>query len=157
MTPAINLAKRAKINYQIHAYEHDPAIQAYGEEAAHALGLAPERVFKTLLVAINGDNRQLAVGVVPVSGMLDLKLMASALGAKKLAMANPADAERATGYVVGGISPLGQKKRLPLVVDSSAANFETIYMSAGRRGLEIEMSVTDLLALTSGKLAVIGR
>ncbi|MGB0733424.1 MAG: Cys-tRNA(Pro) deacylase [Pontibacterium sp.] len=157
MTPAINTAKRAKITFNVHEYQHDPSAEAYGEEAAMALGLAPNRVFKTLLVAQNGDNRQLAVGVVPVSGMLNLKAMALALGVKKLAMANPADAERATGYVVGGISPLGQKKRLPMVVDDSVANFETIYMSAGRRGLEIEMSPDDFMKLTNAKPAPIGR
>lgn len=157
MTPAINTAKKAKVAYQVHEYEHDPSAESYGEEAAIALGLAPAQVFKTLLVAVNGDNKKLAVGVVPVSGQLDLKAMAAALKAKKVVMANPQDAERATGYVVGGISPLGQKKRLPMVLDSSAESYETICMSAGRRGLEIEMAAADLLKLTSGTLAAIGR
>ncbi|WP_415883825.1 Cys-tRNA(Pro) deacylase [Neptuniibacter sp. QD34_54] len=157
MTPAINAAKKAKVAYQVHEYEHDPSAESYGEEAAQALGLDPAQVFKTLLVAIGGDNKKLAVGVVPVSGQLDLKAIATALKAKKVTMANPQDAERATGYVVGGISPLGQKKRLPLILDESAGNFETICMSAGRRGLEIEMSAEDLLKLTSGKMAAIGR
>ncbi len=157
MTPAINAAKKAKVAYQVHEYEHDPSAESYGEEAAVALGLDPAQVFKTLLVAINGDNKKLAVGVVPVSGQLDLKAMAAALKAKKVVMANPQDAERATGYVVGGISPLGQKKRLPLVLDSSAESYATICMSAGRRGLEIEMAAADLLKLTSGTLAAIGR
>jgi len=157
MTPAINTAKKAKVKYNVHEYTHDPKAESYGEEAAEAIGIAAERVFKTLLVAINGDNKKLAVGVVPVSGQLDLKAMATALKAKKLTMANPQDAERATGYVVGGISPLGQKKRLPMVLDSSAESFETIYMSAGRRGLEIEMSATDLQTLTGAVMASIGK
>lgn len=157
MTPAINTAKKAKVKYNVHEYTHDPKAESYGEEAAEAIGVAAERVFKTLLVAINGDNKKLAVGVVPVSGQLDLKAMAAALKAKKLTMANPQDAERATGYVVGGISPLGQKKRLPMVLDSSAESFETIYMSAGRRGLEIEMSAADLQTLTGAVIASIGK
>ncbi|MFY0676122.1 MAG: Cys-tRNA(Pro) deacylase [Neptuniibacter sp.] len=157
MTPAINTAKKAKVKYNVHEYTHDPKAESYGEEAAEAIGIAAERVFKTLLVAINGDNKKLAVGVVPVSGQLDLKAMATALKAKKLNMANPQDAERATGYVVGGISPLGQKKRLPMVLDSSAESFETIYMSAGRRGLEIEMSAADLQTLTGAVMASIGK
>jgi len=157
MTPAINAAKKGKVKYEIHEYAHDPAAASYGEEAADALGLEYGQVFKTLLVAINGDQRKLAVGIVPVSGQLDLKAIASALKAKKVTMANPADAERATGYVVGGISPLGQKKRLPMVVDSSAESYPTICMSAGKRGLEIEMAAADLVKLTGAVLAPIGR
>ena len=157
MTPAINAAKKAKIDYTVHEYQHDPNAESYGEEAAEAMGISAGQVFKTLLVAINGDNKKLAVGVVPVSGQLDLKAIASALKAKKVTMANPQDAERATGYVVGGISPLGQKKRLPMVVDSSAEQFPTIYMSAGKRGLEIEMAATDLVKLTGATLASIGK
>lgn len=157
MTPAINAAKKAKVEHRVHEYRHDPAAESYGEEAALALGLNPAQVFKTLLVACNGDNKQLAVAVVPVIGKLDLKAMAAALKVKKVAMANPQDAERATGYVVGGISPLGQKKRLPLVLDNSATQFSSIYMSAGRRGLEIEMAAADLVRLTTATLADIGR
>lgn len=157
MTPAINAAKKSKIEYTVHEYQHDPNAESYGEEAAEAMGISSQQVFKTLLVAINGDNKKLAVGVVPVSGQLDLKAIASALKAKKVTMANPQDAERATGYVVGGISPLGQKKRLPMIVDSSAEQFATIYMSAGRRGLEIEMAVADLVKLTGAKQASIGK
>jgi len=157
MTPAINAAKKAKVPYSVHEYQHDPKAESYGTEAAEAIGVAAEQVFKTLLVAINGDNKKLAVGVVPVSGQLDLKAMAAALKAKKLSMANPHDAERATGYVVGGISPLGQKKRLPMVLDRSAERFNTIYMSAGRRGLEIEMSTADLIRITGASLASIGK
>lgn len=157
MTPAINAAKKAKVDHKVHEYKHDPKAESYGDEAAKVLNIEPSQVFKTLLVALNGDQKKLAVGVVPVSGQLDLKAMASALKVKKVVMANPADAERATGYVVGGISPLGQKKRLPLVLDASASSFKTIFMSAGKRGLEIEMSSVDLLKLTAGVLAPIGK
>ena len=157
MTPAINTAKKAKVKYAVHEYQHDPKAESYGGEAAEALGIEAGQVFKTLLVAINGDNKKLAVGIVPVSGQLDLKAMATALKAKRLSMANPQDAERATGYVVGGISPLGQKKRSPMVLDSSAKNFEMIFMSAGRRGLEIEMAAADLMQLTGATLAPIGK
>lgn len=157
MTPAINAAKKAKVDHKIHEYKHDPKAESYGDEAAKVLNIEPSQVFKTLLVALNGDQKKLAIGVVPVSGQLDLKVMASALKVKKVVMANPEDAERATGYVVGGISPLGQKKRLPLVLDASASSFKTIFMSAGKRGLEIEMSSVDLLKLTAGVLAPIGK
>lgn len=157
MTPAINAAKKAKVQFKVHEYKHDPNTESYGEEAADLLGKEPAQVFKTLLVAVNGDSKTLAVAVVPVSGQLDLKAMATALKAKKVSMANPQDAERATGYVVGGISPLGQKKRLPLVLAKSALDFETICMSAGRRGLEIEMSADDLLKLSGGITAEIAR
>lgn len=157
MTPAINAAKKARVKYQVHEYSHDPAAASYGEEAAEALGQPLAQVFKTLLVEINGDNRKLAVAVVPVAGQLDLKAMAAALKAKKVAMANPVDAERAAGYVVGGISPLGQKKRLPAVLDASAAEFDTIFMSAGRRGLEIELAAADLCQITGAVMAPIGR
>lgn len=157
MTPAINAAKKAKVSFNIHEYQHDPSAESYGNEAAELLGLDAARVFKTLLVELNGDNRKLAVAVVPVSGQLDLKAMASALKAKKVAMANPQDAERATGYIVGGISPLGQKKRLPLVLDESAKDFDSIYVSAGRRGLEIELAAADLLKLSGGISASVGR
>jgi len=157
MTPAIKAARKAGVNFKIHEYHHDSDSTDYGEEAVAALGQPAERVFKTLLVAIAGDKRNLAVAVVPVAGLLNLKAMAAALKVKKVGMADPVDAERATGYVVGGISPLGQKKRLPVIVDDSAESFETIYMSAGRRGLEIEMSLIDLIGMTNGKVAPIGR
>lgn len=157
MTPAINAAKKAKIDFNVHEYQHDPNAASYGEEAAQALGIDPTRVFKTLLVSINGESKHLAVGVVPVVGQLDLKAMASALNAKKVAMADPKDAERATGYIVGGISPIGQKKRLPLVLDKSAQAFATIYVSAGKRGLEIELAAADLLQLTAGNCSAIAK
>lgn len=143
-TPATALLVKQRVPHHVHAYEHDPRAESYGLEAAEALGLAPERVFKTLVAEVDG---RLAVGVVPVTGQLDLKALAAACGGKKAKMAEMAAAERATGYVAGGISPLGQKKRLPVVVDSSAKNFDTIYCSAGRRGLEIELAPGDLVRL----------
>lgn len=153
MTPAIEVLRKAKISHRIHEYDHVPGGQSYGKEAASQLGLDGKRVFKTLLVALNGEPKRLAVAVVPVAGQLSLKSMAAACGAKKAVMALAADAERATGYLVGGISPLGQKKRLPLVLDSSATSQETIFVSAGRRGLEVELAPQDLLRLSGGGTA----
>lgn len=147
MTPAINAVKKAKVAHKIHEYEHDPASSSYGVEAAAKLGLPEVKVFKTLVVSI-GD-KELAVAVVPVSSMLNLKLMAKAAGVKKAGMADTADAERATGYVLGGISPLGQKKRLKTIIDASAEQFDTIFVSAGRRGLDMELSPKDLQRLTN--------
>lgn len=157
MTPAINVAKKAKVTYKIHEYEHDPQAESYGKEAAEILGLAEGQVFKTLMVALGGNKNQLAVGVVPVANQLDLKAFASAVGVKKVAMADPKDAERVTGYLLGGISPLGQKKRLPTVIDESALAYDTIFVSAGRRGLEIELSPQDLQKLVQAKTSSIGR
>ncbi|TKB48969.1 Cys-tRNA(Pro) deacylase [Ferrimonas sediminicola] len=154
MTPAVNAAKKAKVPFQLHQYQHDPSAASYGLEAAEALGQDPARVFKTLLAA--DDGGQLYVAVVPVIGQLDLKALAKAVKAKRLAMADPKVAEKATGYVVGGISPLGQKKRLTLVLDASAEAFETICVSGGRRGLEIELAPADLLTLTGGRFAAVG-
>lgn len=153
MTPAINIAKKHKISYSIHEYSHDESNESYGLEAAEKMGVAEARVFKTLVVAL--DNKELAVGVIPVSSMLSMKLMAKAVGAKKATMADKFDVERSTAYVLGGVSPLGQKKRLKTIVDESAKNFPTIYVSAGRRGLEIELSPDDLIMLASGTLAKI--
>lgn len=155
MTPAITAVKRAKIPYRIHEYAHDPASASYGEEAAHKLGIESARVFKTLVVEI--DEKKCAVGIVPVSRQLDLKLFAHVLGTKKAAMASAQDAQRMTGYVLGGISPLGQKRTLATVIDASARAFATVFVSAGRRGLEIELAPGDLCALTKGSFAVIDR
>ncbi|WP_147820775.1 Cys-tRNA(Pro) deacylase [Salidesulfovibrio onnuriiensis] len=155
MTPAINKAKQARIKYTVHEYDHDPSAESYGEEAAEKLGVAPERVFKTLVVSDGG--RGLFVAVVPVLRRLDLKLLAKAVGVKKMVMAEVKLVERTTGYVVGGVSPLGQKKQLPTVVDASAEEHETIFVSAGRRGLDIELSPQDLALLTRGGFADIAR
>ena len=151
MTPGINIARQHKIVHRVHEYAHDASSESYGLEAAGKLGVPGEQVFKTLVVAL--DNKALAVGVIPVSSMLSMKLIAKAAGAKKAAMADPADVERTTGYVLGGVSPLGQKKRLKTIIDSSAEKFATIYVSAGRRGLEIELSPADLKKLTNGMFA----
>ena len=153
-TPATTALTRAGVDFAVHPYEHDPAAPSYGLEAAEALGVPAEQVFKTLLVE---GQRGLAVGVVPVSRTLDLKAVAAALGVKKVAMAPPAAAERTTGYVVGGISPLGQKKALPTVVDESALGFERIYVSGGRRGLDLSLSPVDLVAATRATSAAIAR
>jgi len=153
MTPGINLVKKSKISHKVHEYSHDPSSESYGLEAAEKLGVPETKVFKTLVV--NLDNKELAVGVIPVSSMLTMKLIAKAAGAKKAVMALQADVERSTGYVVGGVSPLGQKKRLKTFIDVSAKDNPTIYVSAGRRGLEIELSPKDLLKLVNGVLAEI--
>lgn len=153
MTPGINLVKKAKITHKVHEYSHDESSESYGLEAAEKMGVAEDRVFKTLVVAL--DNNDLVVGILPVSSLLSMKLIAKALGAKKAVMADNSDVERSTGYVLGGVSPLGQKKRLKTVIDSSAKNHSTIYVSAGRRGLEIELAPDDLIKLTSGLLAKI--
>lgn len=157
MTPAIKAAEAAGVAVRVHEYRHDPGNSNYGLEAAEALGLDPARVFKTLLVALNGDMRRLAVAVVPVSGQLDLKAMATACRVKRLDMADPAAAQRATGYLVGGISPLGQKKRLPTVVDRSVEAFDSVFVSGGRRGLDIEIAPDDLIRLCGAGVAAIGR
>ncbi|WMX47535.1 Cys-tRNA(Pro) deacylase [Streptomyces roseicoloratus] len=153
-TPATVALTAAGTPYTLHAYEHDPATASYGEEAAEALGVSPDRVFKTLVADVDGE---LTVAVVPVAGQLDLKALAAAVGGKRAAMADPAAAERTTGYVRGGISPLGQRKRLRTVLDDSASGHETICVSAGRRGLEVELSPKDLATLTNAVLAPIGR
>jgi Cys-tRNA(Pro)/Cys-tRNA(Cys) deacylase len=155
MTPAIIAAKKAGISYRVHEYQHDPAAASYGLEAAEKLGVDASRVFKTLIAELDGGK--LACGIVPVATSLNLKSLASACNAKRAEMADMGAAERATGYVAGGISPLGQKKRLPTVLDDSAQALETIYVSAGKRGLEIELAPADLLKLTDGKLAPIRR
>lgn len=153
MTPAINLAKKRSVTHQVHEYSHDASSESYGLEAAEKMGVDAAQVYKTLLVQL--DGKDLAVGIVPVSSQLSMKLIAKAAGAKKASMASPADVQRSTGYVLGGVSPLGQKKRLKTVIDVSAKAFATIYVSAGRRGLEIELSPDDLAALLGATLAEI--
>lgn len=155
MTPAIDLLKKHKAAHQVHSYNHDPKAASYGLEAAEKLGLPPERVFKTLLAA--SEKGELLVAVVPVAGSLDLKALAQAAAVKKVDMADPNAAQRATGYLLGGISPLGQKKRLRTFIDSRAQSFETLYVSAGRRGLEVELSAAVLAQLTGASFAAIGR
>jgi len=151
MTPAINAAKQARVNYTIHEYEHDPAAESYGEEAAEKIGANPAQVFKTLVVSL--DGKDLTVGIVPVTAMLGLKQIAKAAGAKKALMADKQLVQRTTGYVLGGVSPLGQKKPLKTFIDQSAEDFETIFVSAGKRGLEIELAPADLARLTQARFA----
>ncbi|MBF8732100.1 MULTISPECIES: Cys-tRNA(Pro) deacylase [Pseudomonas] len=155
MTPALDLLKKARAEHRVHSYEHDPKAASYGLEAAEKLGLDPQRVFKTLLAS--SEKGELLVAVVPVGGTLDLKALAHAAGVKKCEMADPMAAQRATGYLVGGISPLGQKKRLRTFIDDSAQQFESIHVSAGRRGLEVELAATVLAEHTQGTFAGIGR
>jgi len=154
MTPAVVAAQRAKVPYRIHEYEHDPAAPSYGLEAAEKLGLDPAQVFKTLVASV---DRKLVVALVPVAHSLDLKALAAAVRGKRAAMADVGEAERATGYVAGGISPLGQRKRLATVVDESGRALERIYVSAGRRGVEIELAPEDLIRLCQATVAGIAR
>ncbi|MDP9118450.1 MAG: Cys-tRNA(Pro) deacylase [Actinomycetota bacterium] len=149
-TPATSALARSGVSYRLHPYPHDPRAQAYGDEAASALGVCPDRIFKTLIATVDG---RLVCGVVPVAAHLDLKALAANVGGKRAEMADPQTAARATGYVVGGISPLGQKSRLQVLVDSSAATFETVFVSAGRRGLQVELSPQDLLQVAAAALA----
>jgi Cys-tRNA(Pro)/Cys-tRNA(Cys) deacylase len=144
----------AGAEFSLHPYDHDPAAPSYGLEAAAALGVEPARVFKTLLAEVDGG---LVVAVVPVSTQLDLKALAAAAGGKRATMADPAAAERSTGYVVGGISPFGQRKRLPTWVDKSALGFGTVFVSGGRRGLDLEVSPGNLLRVTGAKTAPLAR
>jgi Cys-tRNA(Pro)/Cys-tRNA(Cys) deacylase len=153
-TPATTVLTAAGAAFTVHEYDHDPRSESYGEEAAHALGIDAARVFKTLFADVDGA---LVVGVVPVTGQLDLKALARAVGGRKATMADPGAAERATGYVVGGISPLGQKKAHPTVVDESAMGHPTVFVSAGRRGMEVELAPAELVRLTAARLAPIGR
>lgn len=151
-TPAVQALDRAGVGHRVRPYEHDPRAESYGLEAAEALGVDPARVFKTLLADADG---RLVVGIIPVSTRLDLKALARAVGARRAAMADPVVAQRATGYVVGGISPLGQKRAHPTVLDSSALGHDTVLVSAGRRGLDVELAPADLVALTSATTAPI--
>jgi Cys-tRNA(Pro)/Cys-tRNA(Cys) deacylase len=151
-TPATAALSAAGVPFVLHPYAHDPSAASYGAEAAEALGIDPGRVFKTLMVEVEG---KLAVGIVPVSGTLDLKAFAAALGSKKAAMADPAAAQRRTGYVLGGISPLGQRLPSPTVLDAGALALETLLVSGGRRGLDIELAPADLVRLTDAVTAPI--
>lgn len=151
MTPAVKAAKRAQIRFTLHQYQHHAEAKSYGLEAAEKLGVAPQQVFKTLM--LQADGERLMMALVPVSATLNLKKTARALGVKKLKMAESGLAERATGFVLGGISPLGQKKRHACVIDQSAQNYSSLYISGGRRGLEIALSASDLARLTGATFA----
>lgn len=148
------MADEAGIEYRVHAYDHDPRAASYGDEAAEALGIEPDRVFKTLMADVDGS---LVIGVVPVTCTLDLKALASVVGAKRATMADPRAAERASGYVLGGISPLGHRTPHRAVLDEQIHLWDTVFVSAGKRGLEIELSPQDLESLTGGTVASIAR
>jgi Cys-tRNA(Pro)/Cys-tRNA(Cys) deacylase len=153
-TPATVALRAAGIAFVEHAYPHDPATASFGLEAAAALGVEPERVFKTLLADVDGV---IVVGIVPVSGQLDLKALATAVGGKRAVMADPLVAQRRTGYVVGGISPIGQKTPASTVLDETAELWDTVFVSGGRRGFDLELAPADLAAATSAKIADIAR
>ena len=154
-TPATAALTKAGVAFTVHPYAHVEGQRHFGDEATAALGLDPERVFKTLVVELAGRGGALAVGVVPVASQLDLKAFAAALGAKKAAMADPAAAQRSSGYVLGGISPIGQRTALDTVVDVSALGLATVFVSAGRRGLQVELDPADLVAVTGATVAPI--
>ena len=153
-TPATVALTRLKVRFTSHVYEHDPSVASYGSEAAAALGLDPASVFKTLLASVDGG---LVVAVVPVTGQLDLKALAAAVGGKRATMADPSAAERATGYVVGGISPVGQKKAHPTVLDVSALDLDVVFVSGGQRGLDLGLAPADLVRVTKAFVAPISR
>jgi len=154
-TPAIVLLDQHGVEYQIHRYDHDPSADSFGMEAAEVLGLDPRMVFKTLMVRLDGDRGPLVVAIVPVAGMLDLRALARAAGAKRASMAAVADAERATGYIAGGISALGQQRTHPTFIDESAEICDRIYVSGGQRGLDVSLAPTDLIRLTGAAVAPI--
>ena len=155
MTPAVNSAKKAKIKGALHQYEHDSSHSSFGMEASEKLQVAPEQVFKTLVVKL--DAKQLVVAILPVNSMLSMKSIAKTCGARKAEMADKTEVQRSTGYVLGGVSPLGQKKALKTVIDASAQQLSSIYISGGRRGLEIELNAVDLQNLTKASFAAISQ
>jgi Cys-tRNA(Pro)/Cys-tRNA(Cys) deacylase len=157
VTPAVRACERAGVAHRVVAYASDPGARAYGLDAARALGVEPAHVYKTLVAATDARGAALAVALVPSDRQLDLKALADALGARRASLADPAAAERATGYVVGGISPLGQRRALPTVVDASALALETVYVSAGRRGLELALAPADLVRLAAARVARVAR
>jgi Cys-tRNA(Pro)/Cys-tRNA(Cys) deacylase len=152
-TPATALLTREKVEHTLHPYPHDPRVEAYGDEAAKALGVPPERLFKTLVVRVDA---RVVCAVLPTAVRLALKALATAVDGKRAELADPADARRATGYVIGGISPIALKTALPVVVDATAERFATVFVSAGRRGLQVELAPADLIRLTSASVAAIG-
>lgn len=157
MTPAINLLRKLKVAFKLHQYQHDVNETQFGKEAVAkldpTLNIVPQQVFKTLVISLNGSNKELAVCVIAVNDHLELKKAAKILGAKKVDLANPQLAQKVTGYLVGGISPLGQKKLLTTVIDQSALQFDRIFISGGRRGLEIEIAPNDLANIINANFA----
>lgn len=156
-TPAVAALTASGVAFTLHPYDHDPAQTHFGDEASAALGVVPERIFKTLVVSLQGARSPLACAVVPVSAQLDLRVLAQLARAKKATLADAALAERTTGYIVGGISPLGQKRPLATWVDASARAWPTVFVSAGRRGLQVELSPDDLVRLTAADVGIIAR